>query len=213
MGFSTVSWVEALVAAGKSGRRTVEGTVVFHSHRVSATVATVALAACLALVPNDGVARSHHDTGPSTGLQAIAFGKVPPDFTYDVGNGPTKLSTQFGKPIVINFWATWCGPCLDEMPVFTRLQEDYGEKATLITLSAEETGVARTWVTYHKVRLPIVEDLKKAVFDAYSIGAIPVTIVLRPNGTVSHVSVGELDWTELQAAVDAALRVTARAQS
>jgi thiol-disulfide isomerase/thioredoxin len=212
MGFSTVSWVEALVAAGKSGGRIVEVALVFPSHRIAATVATFALAAGLALLPSDGAARSHHDADPSTGLQAIAFGKVPPDFTYDVGNGPTKLSTQFGKPVV-NFWATWCGPCLDEMPVFTRLQEDYGEKATLITLSAEETGVARTWVTYHKVRLPIVEDLKKTVFDAYSIGAIPVTIVLRPNGTVSHVSVGELDWTELQAAVDAALRVTARAQT
>jgi thiol-disulfide isomerase/thioredoxin len=158
-------------------------------------------------------ARTHHDTtpDPTTGLRTIAYAQVPPDFDYDFGAGANRLSMQFGRPVIINFWATWCHPCLDELSVFTRLQAEYGSQATLVTLSAEDPGVARAYLKEHELTLPVAEDPTRHVFDAYSVGPIPVTVVLRPDGTVSHVSVGELDWAELHTAVDAAIRVTARA--
>jgi thiol-disulfide isomerase/thioredoxin len=172
----------------------------------------VALAALLAatVLPSDGMARPKHvDPIPSTGLKTIGYAQVPPDFDYDVGGGPTRLSAQFGQPVVINFWATWCHPCQDELGVFTRLQKEYAGRATLVTLSSEDAGVARAYLKQQGIALPVAEDPSRHVFDAYSIGPIPVTLILRSDGTVEHVSVGELDWTELQEAVDAALRVTA----
>jgi thiol-disulfide isomerase/thioredoxin len=146
--------------------------------------------------------RAHKDASPSTGLRTISFAKAPPDFAYDVGDGGTRLTAQLGKPIVLNFWATWCHPCLDELPVFDRLERDYGARVTLVTLSAEAPGIAREYLREHGPELPVAEDPTRRVFDAYSIGPIPVTLVLRSDGTVSHVSVGELDWLELSRAVD-----------
>ncbi len=141
----------------------------------------------------------------STGLRAVAFAKVPPDFTFDAGAGPERLSTLFGKPVVLNFWATWCAPCLDELDVFTKMQSVYGGDATLLTLSKEAPGTARALLEARHLELPLAEDPSGSIFNAYTIKEVPVTIVLRRDGTVSYVSVGELDWSELQHALDAAL--------
>lgn len=164
----------------------------------------LAVAACLSL-PLAGSARGRPPAPPTTGLRTVAFGVRPPDFTFDVGTGPTPLSAGYGRPVVINFWATWCDPCRDELPVFQNLERRYGDRATLVTLSAEDGGVARAFLHERNIALPVAEDPLRVVFDAYSIGPIPVTIVLDPNGAVSHVAVGELDWNELKAAVDASL--------
>jgi thiol-disulfide isomerase/thioredoxin len=164
----------------------------------------LAVAGTLAL-PLGGSARGKPSPAPTTGLKSVAFGVRPPDFAYDLGAGSTELSSQYGRPVVINFWATWCEPCREELPAFENLRREYGNRTTLITLSAEGTDIIRRFLDARSIDLPVAEDPERKVFDAYSIGPIPVTIVLDPNGTVSHVAVGELDWNELKAAVDAAL--------
>lgn len=149
-------------------------------------------------------ARPHAPAQPATGLKTIFYGKQPPDFTYGDAS-PVALSSDYGRPVVINFWATWCHPCRDEMDAFVKLQQTFGNRITLVTLSAETVGTAHDYLRDHGIALPVFDDPKRTVFDAYSIGPIPVTIVLDPDGTVSHVAVGELDWNELQTAVDASL--------
>jgi len=171
---------------------------------VRAGVALLLASFTLAALGSAPVSARRH--GPSTGLSAIDFAKVPPDFTFDLGSGPQRLSAAFGKPIVLNFWATWCSPCVEELGVFEKLEATYGSAATLITLSKEPSGTARDFIKEHSpVALPVVEDQGGKVFAAYSVREVPVTIVLGRDGTVAHVSVGELDWAELQQAVDAAL--------
>jgi len=162
-------------------------------------------------VPHTGAARARQPQPPSTGLRTVSLGVRPPDFTFDIGSGPTQLSADYGKPVIINFWATWCEPCRNELPVFQNLQHAYGDVATLVTISAEADGVARSFLHKRGIALPVAEDPARKVFDAYSIGAIPVTIVLDPTGAVSHVAVGELDWKELKAAVDASLAAAGEA--
>jgi thiol-disulfide isomerase/thioredoxin len=142
---------------------------------------------------------------PTTGLKSIAVGVRPPDFTYDVGDGPRLLSANFGRPVVLNFWATWCEPCRAEMNAFETVQREFGDRITVLMLSSEDAGVARSFFRNWNIGLPLVEDPQHKIFDAYSIGPIPVTIVLHPNGAVSNVVVGELEYQELKAAVDATL--------
>jgi cytochrome c biogenesis protein CcmG/thiol:disulfide interchange protein DsbE len=147
----------------------------------------------------------HRAALPSTGLRAIAYAKAPPDFTFDLGRGPRRLSALAGKPVVLNFWAAWCAPCRDEFPAFSQMQASYGDAVGLLTLSEDAPGAARAFLTAHELQLPLVEDPGRAVFSAYSIEEVPVTIVLGRDGTVSHVSVGQLDWAELRDAVERAL--------
>jgi peroxiredoxin len=165
-------------------------------------VAAVLLIALTAAWPSSAGARRHRE--PSTGLATVAFAQAPPDFSFDGVAGPTRLDALVGRPVVINFWATWCKPCTDELGAFADLQRTYGDAVELVSLSAEEPGVARDFLRAHDLSWPVVEDPARKIFDAYSIGPIPVTIVLDRAGRVGHVSIGELDWNELKAAVAAA---------
>ncbi|MEO6990199.1 MAG: TlpA disulfide reductase family protein [Candidatus Baltobacteraceae bacterium] len=154
--------------------------------------------------------RTPADSG--TGLKAVRLGAEAPDFGYDVGAGARRLRDERGRPVVLNFWATWCAPCLDELPAFDRLERTFGDRVRVVSLSDEAPGVARTFVATRGLVLPVDEDPQRAVFDAYSIGPIPVTVVLDARGRVTHVSVGELDWKELSAAVSADLPAGATTQ-
>ena len=142
----------------------------------------------------------------ATGLATVHYGAPPPDFLVPTQHGAQPLSHFRGKPVVINFWASWCPPCTDELPYFERIQRAYGDKITIITVSNEEPGVARAYLrSRHLADLPLVEDPAGKVFAAYKIPPIPDTIVLNSAGEVSYVSKGGLSWSELQDAVEQVL--------
>ena len=145
---------------------------------------------------------------PQTGLRAVAYAKVPPDFTFDDGTGPEALTALAGKPVVLNFWATWCEPCRDELDAFEKLRANYGDAVRVLTISGEAPGVARAFLRERNIDLPVVEDATQKIFAAYSVSPIPVTLVLRPDLTVSYVSIGQITWAELRGAVDAASDLT-----
>ncbi|MDQ6931006.1 MAG: TlpA family protein disulfide reductase [Candidatus Eremiobacteraeota bacterium] len=138
-------------------------------------------------------------------MHAIHFNQRPPDFTFPTGSGNERLSALVGTPVVINFWATWCHACVDEMPLFERLTPAYGKLIAVITVSNEAAGVAQTFLVQRGLGLPLLEDPAGAIFSAYSVENYPVTVVVDSRGEVSYVSVGGLDWSELSGAVDKAL--------
>ena len=170
--------------------------------RHAARLVTLALVAVAAVAPTATPARAA--SRPSTGLHGLAYGAPTPDFTFDTGSGSQQLSALRGKPVVLNFWASWCEPCRDELPLFSRLEHEYGRSVTIVTLSNEDPGPAAALIAKLSLGLPLAEGAEPA-FKRYGIGPIPVTLVLDASGRLTHVSLGELDWTELHQAVEQAL--------
>jgi len=141
-----------------------------------------------------------------TGLATVHYGAPPPDFAVPTARGAQPLSELRGKPVVINFWASWCPPCTDELPYFERVEQTYGDRVRIVTIDWNEApGVARTYLKSHGFDLPVIEDPQSKIYAAYSLSEVPDTVVLDASGAVTYVSVGGLSWKELQGAVDQAL--------
>ena len=141
-----------------------------------------------------------------TGLNTVHYGAPPPDFTVRTARGTQQLSALRGKPVVINFWASWCPPCTDELPYFERLADLYGSRVSIVTVDwNEQPGVAAGYLRTHDLNLPLVMDQESEIYRAYSLSEVPDTVVLDAQGNVTYVSVGELSWHELQGAVEKAL--------
>jgi peroxiredoxin len=143
-------------------------------------------------------------TAPSTGLATIRYDAPPPNFAFPTASGPEYLSDLRGRVVVIDFWATWCHVCTAELKEFVRARETFGDRVAIVTISDEMPNVAASYLRLSNTPLPLVEDLEGAVFRIYSVSAIPVTLVLDPNGNVTYVSVGGLSWDELSQAIERA---------
>lgn len=166
--------------------------------RRSIAVVFAVLCACL---PSEGWA--HRDAAPA-GPAAIPYGAPAPDFAFDAGDGTHRLAEFAGKPVVVNFWATWCHPCDDELDAFARLGRTYGGSVALLAISEERRDVAEPFLRAHGVEAFAIADPDHKIFARFGVAPIPVTIVLNRLGDVTHVSVGELDWPELEAAIEQA---------
>lgn len=143
----------------------------------------------------------------ATGLPAVHYGAPPPDFSVATPQGSERLSDLRGKPVVINFWASWCPPCTDELPYFERLAQTYGDRVRIVTVDWNEgPGVAQAYLRSHGFDLPLVTDEQSRIYRAYSLSEVPDTVVLDAQGNVTYVSVGGLSWRELDGAVQQALQ-------
>ncbi len=166
--------------------------------------AVVAFALAVALAPH-GAADARSARAAGTGLGPLAYGRPAPDFVFDEGSGPRRLADLAGRPIVINFWATWCVPCRDEIAVFREMRATYGDAVALVTITDESPDAVRAFLAANALDLPVAEDPARRIFAAYGVTPIPTTIVLRPTLGVAYVSIGELSWPELHGAIDGTL--------
>jgi thiol-disulfide isomerase/thioredoxin len=150
-----------------------------------------------------GASRADARRAPGTGLAPIAYGRLAPNFAFDAGTAPASLAALHGRPIVVNFWAAYCAPCVDELDVFARLRERYGHDVTFVAVSDQGHDVTDDDLRAKGIDAISVADPDRKIFSLYGVQPIPVTLVLAPDETVRYVSVGELDWKELERAVDA----------
>jgi peroxiredoxin len=143
-------------------------------------------------------------TATATGLSTIRYDAPPPNFAIPSPHGTEYLFDLRGKVVIIDFWASWCHVCTEEMGDFVRAQQTFGDRVAVITVSDEASGVAARYLEYRKIPLPLVEDPNDTIERIYSVPKIPVTLVLDPLGNVSYVSVGGLSWQELVGAIERA---------
>ncbi|HEY7648420.1 MAG TPA: TlpA disulfide reductase family protein [Methylomirabilota bacterium] len=123
--------------------------------------------------------------------------KAAQDFTVPLLQGSSfRLADHRGKVVLINFWATWCPPCLEEMPALERLwhqQRDRGFVLIAVSLDADR-GVVKPFVAEHRLTFPIGLDAKLEVANLYGIRALPATFVVDRQGQVAALALGPRAW-------------------
>ena len=113
-----------------------------------------------------------------------------PDFTvYDVEGNAVALSSMVGKPVVVNFWASWCGPCKSEMPYFQKAYEQYGETVHFMIVNMtdgmqETKESAKAYVDKQGFTFPVYYDTDMDAAMTYGASSIPATFFVAADGSL-----------------------------
>ena len=132
-----------------------------------------------------------------------------PDFTMtDKDGNEVKLSNFAGKPIVLNFWASWCGPCQMEMPDFEEMYKTYGEEVQFVMVnmtdgSQETVESATQFITEKGYTFPVYYDTKMEGAYYYSVYSLPTTYFIDTEGHVSASNKGMISGENLQKGIEA----------
>ena len=128
--------------------------------------------------------------------------EIAPDFTVRTLEGDAiTLSELRGSPVVINFWATWCGPCRQEVPAFSAFAKAHPE-IPVLGLSVDDGPISRVKriVKEWSIAYPVAV-VGEALQAQYDISTLPTTVVIDENGKVTRVHVGVMSESQLARAV------------
>jgi len=138
-------------------------------------------------------------TAAGVAAAATAVGSPAPDFTLRVLDGPNlRLQEQRGKVVLVNFWATWCGPCRKEMPHLNRIADKY-RASGLVMLGInvdDDVRNAAELASKLGVKFPVLLDTDKKVSKLYDLNSMPSTLVIDRNGRVRYLHRGYQDGYE-----------------
>ncbi len=169
---------------------------------VAALVAAGALAAGLWL---------SHDLRPTSASDPAAIEQLLALTLKDTSGAPQSMAQWTGKIVVVNFWATWCPPCREEMPGFERLSRQYADKGVqFVGISIDTAVKVRQFAMEIGVSYPLLLG-DMATFDLVrnlgdSAQALPFTIILDRSGVPRRIKLGRLDETDLSAFLDLLLK-------
>jgi len=154
-----------------------------------------------------GLATAPSEVEDPTG-QTEAAAKAAPDFTvYDIDGDPHKLSDFRGKPVILNFWASWCGPCVSEMPEFQNFYDTYGDKIHFVLVNLtdgmqETVESASAFLEKQGYTMPVYYDTDIDAAMVYGVNAVPVSYFIDAEGNFEAWAQGALSADMLQQGVD-----------
>ncbi len=160
---------------------------------VLATLATACAPAASPSLPN----QPSTPTSASGGGLGIAIGSPAPDFTLKtLDGGQVRLSDYAGRPVFLNFWASWCGPCRLEMPEIVDAYNTH-QGAGLVVLAIDNTQLdvvddVQAFVDEFRLPFPVPLDEKGEAAKAYSILGLPTSVFVDRDGLVQGVNVGPM---------------------
>ena len=147
----------------------------------------------------------------STPVQPVEKRKAMPVFTYpSLAQVPWSLEEQKGKVVLINFWATWCPPCRDEMPDLVRVHERYrsrGVEFAGVSMDEDPMQVAPPFLKRYNVQYPILVAPPDSLL-AQAVESLPTSFLIDKRGKVARTWIGIVRERELTAAIEALLAET-----
>ncbi|MBQ8509115.1 MAG: TlpA family protein disulfide reductase [Clostridia bacterium] len=128
-----------------------------------------------------------------------------PDFTVKDGDGnEVKLSDFEGKPVILNFWATWCGPCTSELPHFNEAYAEYADEVAFLMInltdgSRETIDGVKEFIADNEYTFPVYYDTTLSAASTYGAYSIPLTVLVDADGMLLGGQVGALSAETLEA--------------
>ncbi len=156
-------------------------------------------------------------TAKAGGAETAALkSDLAPDLTLQTLDGQAvSLSGFKGKVVLINFWATWCPPCVREIPRLVRVAETYKEQGLVVlgvnTTFQDDTAKVRQFAADQRISYPVLLDLQGEASKKYPSNLMPTTYLIDRSGKIVHAKVGEVDEAALAEQVEALLKLQASA--
>lgn len=144
------------------------------------------------------------------GLAVYWFDEAPdprrPDFTLkDLDGMPRSIVEWEGQVILLNFWAPWCKPCREEMPMLVQLQQDFGARGLqVLGLAIDDPEPVRHYAAEMPINYPLLADLVPAlkVQEAYGDTRLPYSVLIDRQGRVVYRKAGELTRAEIEVLIE-----------
>ncbi len=122
---------------------------------------------------------------------------APPDAFTDLAGNPVRLADFEGRVVLLNFWATWCAPCVREMPALDRLQAALGDRGLAVVAVSIDRG-AKVIPPFAKrlglARLGLYHDPEGALFQAFGVTGLPATFLIGRQGQIVGAYPGPAEW-------------------
>jgi cytochrome c biogenesis protein CcmG, thiol:disulfide interchange protein DsbE len=173
-----------------------------HQSRRSVYYSCVRIATLLLLLLTISLAGCYHGSKPSS------IGKAAPDFTITDSERSVTLSQLRGKIVVLNFWATWCPPCVEEMPSLVQMQKQMLAKGVVVLAVSvdDDPDDYHKFLKDHGIDLLTVRDpgnrndqgVTAAVASRYGTFKFPETYIIDRNGIVQRKFIGPIDWSQTE---------------
>lgn len=131
----------------------------------------------------------------------VQKGNIAPDISlYDLDGKEVRLSDFRGEVVMLNFWATWCPGCREEMPSKETLYQQYKEKGFVILAVdvKDNQEKVKKFMKEKNLTFPVLLDWNEAICEEYEILYFPTTFIIDQNGVIRAVVVGERNWEETQ---------------
>ncbi|HXN24965.1 MAG TPA: TlpA disulfide reductase family protein [Candidatus Dormibacteraeota bacterium] len=128
--------------------------------------------------------------------EASLAGKTAPEFTFERDGKQTTLSNFRSKVVVLNFWATWCPPCVEETPSLNRLQQHIGSRGgTVLGISVDEDSQAyEQFLRNQNIVFPTFRDPTKKISLQYGTSIYPETYIIDREGRIARKIIGPQNW-------------------
>jgi thiol-disulfide isomerase/thioredoxin len=139
------------------------------------------------------VAQDLDEPGSAAGTVSPLVGKPAPEIDLELlGGGRFKLTSQKGKIVVLDFWASWCGPCMQTMPLMEEAMQEFDEnKVRLVSVKLEEpAGHVKSVLERHKLNVAVALDIDGVAARRYEANAIPQLVVVDGKGNIARLYVG-----------------------
>lgn len=164
-------------------------------------MAVLVLAVLLLAAALGGCANANVKRGPEVGLLAPAFQ------LKDLSGKTVALESLRGKPVFLNFWATWCPPCRAEMPDLNTMYQKYGDRMHFLAVNVGESAKpVREFLTANDLTFPVVLDQSSSAAGTYRINGIPTSLVLDSKGIIRGKQVGMLTAVQMESLIAKALK-------